>query len=63
MAANPSAIDPRTTTESEFFTPDQWRVLHDEDRTALGSVSLLLMSIVAVGMIGMAIVVAIISLR
>ncbi len=44
-----------------LFTEEQWRELLAEDRLALGSVSMLLMSIVGVGMLGVMIVVTIMA--
>lgn len=61
MTADPARVAPAAQRELGYFSPDQWRVLRDEDSSALGSVSLLLMSIVAVGMLGMAMVVAILA--
>lgn len=61
MTANPTAVAPAAKRELGFFSPDQWRALHNEDSAALGSVSLLLMSIVAAGMLGMATVVGILA--
>lgn len=44
-----------------LFSDEQWRQLLAEDRLALGSVSMLLMSIVGVGMFGVMIVVTIMA--
>ncbi|HVX12762.1 MAG TPA: hypothetical protein VHC22_16390 [Pirellulales bacterium] len=43
------------------FSEMQWRELLDEDRFALSTISLLLASIVGVGLAGMAVVVAILA--
>ncbi len=56
------AADRRPSGEHASFSDDQWRELLAEDNFALGSVSMLLMCIVGVGMFGMLIVVAIMTL-
>ena len=43
------------------FTDAQWRQLLDDDRVALSSVSILLGAIIGLGMLGMAVVVAILA--
>ncbi len=43
------------------FSSDQWRQLVDDDRTALSRISLLLTSIIGLGMVGMLVVVAILA--
>ena len=55
-----AAADRRVSGEHASFSEDQWRELLAEDNFALGSVSMLLMCIV--GMFGMLIVVAIMTL-
>jgi hypothetical protein len=48
--------------DSASFSPEEWLRLLDEDRIALSRISLLLTAIVACGMLGMLVVVAILAL-
>lgn len=62
VTSGQQAADHRLSGEHASFSEDQWRELLAEDNFALGSVSMLLMCIVGVGMFGMLIVVAIMTL-
>ncbi|HET6879735.1 MAG TPA: hypothetical protein VFI31_06260 [Pirellulales bacterium] len=56
---NPST--PSVKSGSGRFSEAQWRELLHEDNLALSSISLLLAAIIGAGMVGMAVVVAILA--
>ncbi|HVX63803.1 MAG TPA: hypothetical protein VHC19_24490 [Pirellulales bacterium] len=60
-SSSQAASKPHPDGKLPLFSEEQWRELLAEDRVALGSVSMLLMSIVGVGMLGVMIVVAIMT--
>ncbi len=43
------------------FSPEEWQRFADDDRIALSGISVLLTSIIAMGMVGMLVVVAILA--
>lgn len=57
----PSFKPPLAKAAKDYFTQAQWGELVDEDRFALGSVAMLLASIVGLGLVGVAIIVSIMA--
>lgn len=61
LSSTQHPTNPHASANLDQFSEEQWRELLAEDRVALGSVSMLLMSIVGLGMFGVMIVVAIMA--